>query len=136
MSYHYYQEEINSLPANDPDGFGLAIQIRHQGTGDHTKWLSLTDECKDALRKFIAPKIDGEEAMTEEQRADYWLTNYRRLAKEEETARAELAKLLCSTGEGNTQARFRTICPATWRVIIQTVKELLDSWRLQNGEGS
>ena len=128
MSYKYYEEDLKRLPHNDPDGFGLAIQIRHEANGEHTKWLSLTDECKDALREFITahPDPDG---MTDAQRASQWEKEARRLSVLEENTRKGLAELLINSG-------FCQICPATWVHITKEIQSLIQSWKLQNGEGS
>jgi hypothetical protein len=134
MSYNYYQEELNRLPANDLDGYGLSIQIR-AGDGTHTKWLSLTDECKDALRKFITVEHPynsdnpDPESMTDAQLADYWHEKWEKISRLEEDARKKLVGLLINKG-------FCQICPATWDMIISQVTDLLDSWRLLNGTES
>jgi hypothetical protein len=111
LSYKYYEEELNRLPFND-DGYGLSIQIRSNGTDVHTKWLSLTDECKDALLKFLGGKADSEEL--NKNKAEYWEREYRKIQAVEEAARRELANYLKDP-----------ICPATWTHIVCAVRELL-----------
>ena len=49
MSYTYYEDELNRLPPDD--GYGISIQVRCGG--EHTKWMTLTDECRSALLKFL-----------------------------------------------------------------------------------
>jgi len=132
MSYKYYEEELNQLPPDD--GYGIAIQVRCAGKS--TKWMTLTDECKNVLRKFItvekpfdANKPLDPESMTDAQLADYWHEKWEQISRQEEQARTELAKLLIDS-------KFCSVCPATWRHIIEEIKELIQSWKLQNGEGS
>ena len=117
MSYKYYEEQLNRLPPDD--GYGISIQVRRAGKSTH--WLRLTDECKDALREFITvekPYNPDEpldpESMTDAQLADYWHGRWEEISRQEEAARAELAKYLADP-----------ICPATWHHIVGAVRELL-----------
>ena len=68
MSYNYYADELNRLPLDD--GYGISIQVR--SGGEHTKWMTLTPECKNALREFMngdgfvkaRPDPDGPQPVT------------------------------------------------------------------------
>ena len=111
MSYKYYEDELNRLPPDD--GYGISLQVR--SGGEYTKWMTLNDNCKDALRKFIntsgqSPDPDG---MTDVQRSTHWEKEARRLTNLEISMRKELAKLLANP-----------ICPATWKHIIDQVRLL------------
>ena len=123
MSYDYYKEELERLPVNDPDG--LSIQIR-AGDGTHTKWLNLNDECKDALRRFIAIPVDGDETMSDAELMDYWREQFLRISNIEASMRQKLATLLI-------ESKFCRICPASWKHILKEVEELIHSWKLLNG---
>jgi hypothetical protein len=50
--YDYYEEQLNSLlPINKE--FGVAIQLRNEGNGKSTKWVTFNAECRAALKNFL-----------------------------------------------------------------------------------
>lgn len=77
-----------------------------------------------AAKKLAAFCLDPDGA-TPEEKAAWWETQYRHLAKQETKARKDLAELLAPVNGG--------VCPATWEHITGAVKKVTD--RLAFDEG-
>lgn len=50
--YDYYWEEFLKLYPLDKK-YGTSIQLRNNGNGKYTKWMTLTVECQAALQRFL-----------------------------------------------------------------------------------